>query len=88
MKVLVRVLNYTPCHEDVWGSGGTDPTILTSAVYGGEWSASSHCHFNSREKSLRYPSYRTLGGTHGRYGRCGVFFNYFIFFTIYIVSQY
>jgi hypothetical protein len=28
------------CHEDLWGSGGIASPFLTSAVDGGEWSAS------------------------------------------------
>jgi hypothetical protein len=34
------------CHEGVWGSGGIAPPFLTSALDGGEWSASrlgTHC---------------------------------------------
>jgi hypothetical protein len=32
--------NQTLCHEDVQGNGGITPQLLTSALVGGEWSAS------------------------------------------------
>jgi hypothetical protein len=34
------LINQALCHEGIWGSGGTAPTLLTSALDGGEWSAS------------------------------------------------
>jgi hypothetical protein len=32
------------------GSGGTTPPLLTSALDGGQWSASRFCHITSRER--------------------------------------
>jgi hypothetical protein len=34
-----------------WGSGGTVPRILTSALDGDRWWASRHGHFNPRERA-------------------------------------
>jgi hypothetical protein len=42
-------LNELPCHEDVQGIEGVAPSILTSAVDGGKWSASCPGHFTPRE---------------------------------------
>jgi hypothetical protein len=47
------------------GSGSTIPPFLTSALDGGEWSA-------SRPLYLREKRGRRLGGPHSRYGYCGV----------------
>jgi len=44
--------------------------FLTSALYGGEWSASCLSYFTPGEKSLRYPSDRTLSGLQSWSG-CG-----------------
>jgi len=48
---VVPVLNYAPRHEDVWGSGGTAPWFLTSALHGGEWSASRAKHSTSGQRA-------------------------------------
>jgi hypothetical protein len=42
-------LQYAVRHEDVWGSGGIAPSFLTSALDGGEWSASCPCRFTPRK---------------------------------------
>jgi hypothetical protein len=55
----------------VWGSGGIAPPFLTSAVDGGEWSASRPGRFIARGRSPRYPLDRRLGGPQGQSGRCG-----------------
>jgi hypothetical protein len=34
-----------------WGSGSIAPSLLTSALDGGQWSASCPCHFTPGEKS-------------------------------------
>jgi hypothetical protein len=34
------LIKQEPRHEDVWGSGGIITPFLTSALDGGEWSAS------------------------------------------------
>jgi hypothetical protein len=53
--------------------GGVDVLIhifLTSALVGGEWSASRPCRFTPG-KSPRYPFYRRLGGPQSRSRRYG-----------------
>jgi hypothetical protein len=45
--------------------------LLTSALVGGEWSASLPGRFTSVGKSPRYPLDRSLGGPQSRYGRRG-----------------
>jgi hypothetical protein len=56
VPVLFFFCNWAPHHEGVLGNRDIDPRNLTSALDGGEWSASrprkSHC----------YPLYRRLGG--------------------------
>jgi hypothetical protein len=42
---VVRVLNYAPRHEDVWGSVGVAPPFLTSALDVGEWSGTRPSRF-------------------------------------------
>jgi hypothetical protein len=37
-------------HEDVWGSGGTAPPSLISALGGDDWSASRPNYFIPRER--------------------------------------
>jgi hypothetical protein len=56
MKVNLSLclINYTPRHEDVWGSGGIVSPFLTSATDGGEWLASSTGHFNSGKRAPRH----------------------------------
>jgi hypothetical protein len=44
---------------------------LTSALDGGEWSASRCSRFSPQEKSPWYPLDRRLGGTQSRSGRGG-----------------
>jgi hypothetical protein len=41
------LLNQWPRHEDLLLNGGIAPSFLTSALYGGEWSASCSGRFNS-----------------------------------------
>jgi hypothetical protein len=36
-------------HEDIWSNGGIAPPFLTSALDGGEWSASRPCCFTTGE---------------------------------------
>jgi hypothetical protein len=48
------------------------PPFLTSAVDGGEQSASCPIHFNSSKKSPLYPLDRRLGGPHSWSVRCEV----------------
>jgi hypothetical protein len=47
-KVALCLISLALCHEDVWGSGGTTPRFLASALHGGEWSASRRCRFTPR----------------------------------------
>jgi hypothetical protein len=46
------MLNSAPCHEDVWRNGGIAPTLLTSLVDGGEWSASRPGRFIPEKEPL------------------------------------
>jgi hypothetical protein len=48
------------------GSGGIAPISFTSALGGGEWSASRSGHFIHRGKSPRYPLDKRLGGPQNR----------------------
>jgi hypothetical protein len=59
--------------KHVCGSGGIAPSLFTSAVAGGEWSASRPGSFTPRKKPPPppYPLDRWLGGPQSRYGRCG-----------------
>jgi hypothetical protein len=36
---VVPMINFTLCKEHIWGSGGIAPSVLTSALDWGEWSA-------------------------------------------------
>jgi len=54
-----------------WWSGYIIHTFLTSAVDGGEWSASRPSCFTSKGKSPSYPFGRRLGGPQSRSGRGG-----------------
>jgi hypothetical protein len=54
-----------------WVSGGIAPRILTSALDGGELSASYPGRFISRERASWYPLDRRLGGPQNRSGRSG-----------------
>jgi hypothetical protein len=38
--LLLYLINSAPRHEDIWGSGGIAPPLMTSALDGGEWTAS------------------------------------------------
>jgi hypothetical protein len=52
--------------------GGVDVQIqifFTSAVDGGEWSASRPGRFTPKERTPPYTFDRRLGGPHSRYGR-------------------
>jgi hypothetical protein len=62
--------NEAPHHKDVWVSGGKAP-ILTSAIDGGEWSASPPRQLYSWGMSPRYPLDRRLGGPQSRSERYG-----------------
>jgi hypothetical protein len=51
---VVPVLNSEPCHEGVLGEWRySSRTFLTSALNGGEWSASRPGHFKPRERAPR-----------------------------------
>jgi hypothetical protein len=53
------LINWELCHEDIWGSGGTAPPILPSALDRGEWSASRPGRFTPGESA---PSTNWFGG--------------------------
>jgi hypothetical protein len=46
------LINWTPRHDDVWGSGSIASPFLTSALNGDEWSASRLGRFFLGEKVL------------------------------------
>jgi hypothetical protein len=46
-------------HEDIWGSRGIAPPFHTSALDGGEWSASRPCRFTNGERA---PGTHWIGG--------------------------
>jgi hypothetical protein len=54
-----------------WGSEDINLPFLTSALDGGEWSASRHGRYNPRERASRYLLYRRLAGPQSRSGRYG-----------------
>jgi hypothetical protein len=56
---LSLVLNQASRHEDVWGSGGIVPLLLTSALDGGERSGSCPGPFTPGERS---PCTHFIGG--------------------------
>jgi hypothetical protein len=56
---IIPVLNSAPHHGDVWGSGGVDPRIQTSALDGREWSVSRPGSFTA---GLRAPGTHWTGG--------------------------
>jgi hypothetical protein len=58
-KLSLCLINYTPRHEDVWGSGGIAPPFLTSELDGGEWPASCPSRFTPGE---RVPGTHWTGG--------------------------
>jgi hypothetical protein len=60
----------TPCRRiGEWRYSSTHSS--TSALDGGEWSASSPGRFTPKERAPRYPLDRRLGGPQSRYGRGG-----------------
>jgi hypothetical protein len=48
---FTKVKGKVPRHDDIWGSGGITPPFLTSALEGGEWSASRPCQFTLGERA-------------------------------------
>jgi hypothetical protein len=51
---LINEANYTSYQEDIWRSEDVAPSLLTSTLDGGEWSASQSYHFISREGAHWY----------------------------------
>jgi hypothetical protein len=62
VKLSLRLINSAVCHEDIWGSGGIDLLLLTSALDGGEWSTSGPGRFTPGERS---PGTNWIGGWMG-----------------------
>jgi hypothetical protein len=62
VNLSFSLINWALFHEDVWGSGGTASPFLTTAVGGGEWSASRPRRFIHGERAR---------GTHWIGGRMG-----------------
>jgi hypothetical protein len=59
-------------HEGIWGNGSIETPFLTSALYGGESSASRPGRFIPGESTLsQYPLNRRLGETQSRSGCYG-----------------
>jgi len=56
------MLNQTPRHEEVLGEWRCSSTHSTSALHGGEWSASHHGRFAPREGA---PGTQWIGGLGG-----------------------
>jgi hypothetical protein len=52
IKLSLCLFNYALCHEDVWRSRGIAAPFLTSALVGGEWSASRPGRFTPCEIAL------------------------------------
>jgi hypothetical protein len=50
IKLFLCVINYAPHREDLCGSGRIAPPFLTSALDGGEWSASRPGGFINGER--------------------------------------
>jgi hypothetical protein len=63
-QIVLCLINQTPSHEDVFGSGGIAPPSLTSALGGVEWSASHPGRFSSSDKSTQYSLVRKLLKSH------------------------
>jgi hypothetical protein len=56
VKSSVYLIRYALWHKDVWESGGIAPPFLTSAIDGGEWSASCPCRLGTaRGDGPQYP---------------------------------
>jgi hypothetical protein len=51
VKLYLCLLSYTLCQENIRGSGSIAPLFLTSALDGGEWSASCPCRFTRMERA-------------------------------------
>jgi hypothetical protein len=63
VKFPLCLINQALYHEDVWGSGTVAPPFLTSALDGGEWSASRRGRFASGETAH---GIHWIGGWKGR----------------------
>jgi hypothetical protein len=69
---LPLCFNWAPRHEGVLGEWMYNSThSLTSALDGGEWSASLSGHFTPQGKRPWYTLCRRLGGPQSRSGRGG-----------------
>jgi hypothetical protein len=49
--VVPVLINLAPHNEDICWNGGIAPPVLTSALVGGEWSASRPSHINPGERA-------------------------------------
>jgi hypothetical protein len=63
VKLSLCLISYALCHEDAWGTGGIAPPFLTSALDGGDWSASRPCCFNPGESGPSVPIGEEAGWT-------------------------
>jgi hypothetical protein len=71
VKLFLCITNYALRHEDVWGSGYTDPFILELGTSWRRAVSFTPLPLYSLGKSPRYPLDRRLGGPQSRSGRCG-----------------
>jgi hypothetical protein len=69
MVTSLCLINYEPCHEDVWGNVDIPPSFSTSAIDG-----SGQLHAPAAllpEKSPQYPLDRRLDGPQSWFGHYG-----------------
>jgi hypothetical protein len=62
VKLSLDLTNQAPRHEDIRGTGGTAPLLLTSVLDEGELSASHSCQFTHLGNSPEYAVWRGLSG--------------------------
>jgi hypothetical protein len=65
VKMSLCLVNYSPRHEDIWGSGYIFPPFLTAALDEGDWLATRPSRFTPEEIPL-YALDRWLGGPQNR----------------------
>jgi hypothetical protein len=73
VHIYTYKVNWSRCTSwrRMWWEEYSSDSFLTSALDGGEWSASRPGRANPRGKDRRYPMYRRLGGPQSRSGRRG-----------------
>jgi hypothetical protein len=66
VKSSLCLINKALFHDDILGCGGITPPFFTSALDGGNWSASRPGRFTSGEIVPQYPLDERLGGPQSR----------------------